>query len=99
MIYKLLGFTFAMIIAPIGSYFVTVDTIYRGWFCFNFCFFFTPSSLTAEGRTFLLSKHYLGNSTYAGATAAIVANVVLLGYIIVAFNEDDGDGEESKKGI
>jgi hypothetical protein len=29
-IYKLLGFTLAMVVAPIGSYFLTVDTIFRG---------------------------------------------------------------------
>jgi hypothetical protein len=29
-IYKLLGFTFAMIILPIGSYFVTANTIFKG---------------------------------------------------------------------
>ncbi|KAM5361609.1 hypothetical protein ACJZ2D_013003 [Fusarium nematophilum] len=29
-IYKLLAFTFAMIVVPIGSYFLTVNTIFRG---------------------------------------------------------------------
>ncbi|KAL1859232.1 vacuolar ATPase assembly integral membrane protein vma21 [Paecilomyces lecythidis] len=29
-IYKLLGFTAAMIVAPIGIYFLTVDAIFRG---------------------------------------------------------------------
>ncbi|TAQ83688.1 hypothetical protein B7494_g7989 [Chlorociboria aeruginascens] len=73
-IYKLLGFTLAMIAGPIGTYFLTLNTIFRG------------------------------NSTWAGATAAIVANVVLIGYIIVAFMEDQTEAsevaekEESKKG-
>jgi hypothetical protein len=31
-IYKLLGFTFAMVVGPIGTYFLTVDTIFGGWF-------------------------------------------------------------------
>jgi len=75
-IYKLLGFTFAMVVGPIGSYFLTVDMVFRG------------------------------NSTYAGALAAIMANVVLIGYILVAFNEDQSEAleavekeKESKKGI
>ena len=29
-IYKLLAFTFAMVVIPIGSYFVTVNTVFRG---------------------------------------------------------------------
>lgn len=41
-----------------------------------------------------------GNSTYAGALAAIIANVVLIAYIVVAFNEDlaeqDADNESKK---
>ena len=32
-----------------------------------------------------------GNSTYAGATAAIMANVVLVAYIIVAMKEDESE--------
>lgn len=32
-IYKLLGFTFAMIFFPIGSYFFTVNTVFRGKLC------------------------------------------------------------------
>ncbi|KAF4988697.1 hypothetical protein FGRMN_9609 [Fusarium graminum] len=31
-IYKLLAFTFAMIVIPIGSYFVTVNTVFSGKF-------------------------------------------------------------------
>ncbi|KAI1335906.1 hypothetical protein F5Y15DRAFT_408831 [Xylariaceae sp. FL0016] len=66
-ILKLLAFTFAMIVIPIGSYFATVHTIFKG------------------------------NSTYAGALAAIMANVVLIGYVIVAMNEDQSDQLEEKK--
>ncbi|KAK7745352.1 vacuolar ATPase assembly integral membrane protein vma21 [Cytospora paraplurivora] len=70
-IIKLLAFTFAMIVVPIGSYFVTVNTVFNG------------------------------NSTWAGATAAIMANVVLVAYVIVAMREDQGDQDgqktESKK--
>ncbi|ESZ98902.1 VMA21-like domain-containing protein [Sclerotinia borealis F-4128] len=64
-IIKLLGFTLAMVVAPIGSYFLTLDLIFRG------------------------------NSTFAGATAAIMANVVLVGYVIVAMREDQSEAIEA----
>jgi len=64
---KLLGFTLAMIAGPIGSYFLTLDLVFKG------------------------------NSTYAGATAAIMANVVLIGYVIVAMNEDQSEATEAKE--
>jgi len=44
---------------------------------------------------------FRGNSTWAGATAALVANIVLIGYIVVAVREDQGDRraeEERGKG-
>ncbi|KAL1893767.1 vacuolar ATPase assembly integral membrane protein vma21 [Sporothrix stenoceras] len=69
-ILKLLGFTFTMIVAPIGSYFATVDFLFKG------------------------------NSTYAGALAAIIANLVLVAYVLVAFYEDQSDQlaeKETKK--
>ncbi|KAH7270384.1 uncharacterized protein BKA55DRAFT_44549 [Fusarium redolens] len=67
-IYKLLAFTFAMIVVPIGSYFLSVNAIFR-------------------------------NSSLAGGLAAVLANVVLVGYIIVAMKEDQSDKQkpESKK--
>lgn len=40
---------------------------------------------------------YLGNTTFAGATAAVMANVVLVAYIIVAFQEDQGEEEKDRK--
>ncbi|KAL8671994.1 MAG: hypothetical protein Q9168_003530 [Polycauliona sp. 1 TL-2023] len=69
-IIKLLGFTAAMIGGPIGMYFLTVNTIFRG------------------------------SSTWAGATAALTANLVLIVYVIVAMREDQSDkiaSEESAK--
>ncbi|GKT42372.1 vacuolar basic amino acid transporter 2 [Colletotrichum spaethianum] len=66
-ILKLLGFTFAMIVLPIGTYFATVDFLFKG------------------------------NSTFAGALAAVMANVVLISYVIVAMKEDQSDQLEAKK--
>ncbi|KAI1439693.1 VMA21-like domain-containing protein [Annulohypoxylon stygium] len=66
-IVKLLAFTLAMVVLPIGSYFLTVNTVFGG------------------------------NSTYAGGLAAIMANVVLVGYVVVAMNEDQTDQAEAKK--
>lgn len=63
----LLAFTAAMVVIPIGSYFVTVNTIFKG------------------------------NSTFAGGFAALMANVVLIGYIILAWKEDQEDQKE--KGV
>ncbi|KAF3346133.1 hypothetical protein VD0002_g9809 [Verticillium dahliae] len=65
-IVKLLGFTFAMIVFPIGSYFLTVSTVFKG------------------------------NSTFAGAFAAVMANVVLIAYIVVAMKEDQTEQDEKK---
>lgn len=64
----LLAFTAAMVIFPIGSYFLTVNTIFRG------------------------------NSTFAGGFAALVANVVLIGYVVVAWMDDQEDQRE-RQGI
>ncbi|KAI0007481.1 VMA21-like domain-containing protein [Xylariaceae sp. FL0662B] len=66
-ILKLLAFTLAMVVVPIGSYFLTVNTIFKG------------------------------NSTYAGGLAAIMANVVLVGYVIVAMSEDQTEQLEAKR--
>ncbi|CCU76822.1 hypothetical protein BGHDH14_bgh02174 [Blumeria hordei DH14] len=46
---------------------------------------------------FSLNRIFAGNSTYAGATAAITANVVLIGYVIVAFKEDQSEDLQQKK--
>ena len=44
----------------------------------------------------------IGNPTWAGATAAIMANVVLVAYVIVAFRDDESEKlameEKARKG-
>lgn len=44
-----------------------------------------------------------GNSTWAGATAAITANVVLVAYVIVAMRDDESEKieaeEKARKGL
>ncbi|KAF9087487.1 vacuolar ATPase assembly integral membrane protein vma21 [Mortierella sp. GBA35] len=59
---KLAFFTVAMIVFPIGTYFVTLD------------------------------RYFGGNATYAGISAAVMANVVLIAYVAVAVMEDSQTG-------
>ncbi|RSM16517.1 Vacuolar ATPase assembly integral membrane protein VMA21 [Fusarium oligoseptatum] len=66
-IYKLLAFTIGMIVLPIGSYFLTVNTIFKG------------------------------NSSFAGGFAAVMANVVLVAYIIVAMKEEQTEQSGKSK--
>lgn len=89
MIYKLLAFTAAMVFGPIGIYFLTVNTIFRGQLGNDFPFACSKCStrLTCS----------LGNSTFAGIAAAVTANVVLFAYIYVAWQEDQGDKKEADK--
>ena len=50
----------------------------------------------------MITERHLGNSTYAGATAAFMANLVLIAYVIVAFKDDESEriaaDEKAKKG-
>jgi hypothetical protein len=89
-IFKLLGFTFAMIVVPISSYFLTVHTVFKGS-----SFLFT----SAASLQCFYSRPRVGNSSLAGGLAALLANVVLISYVIVAMKEDDSDklGEGVKK--
>ena len=79
-IYKLLAFTIGMIVLPIGSYFLTVNTIFRGM-----------ALLSARCRHHHVSANHSlpGNSSFAGGFAAVMANVVLVAYIIVAMKEEN----------
>ncbi|KAF2674664.1 hypothetical protein BT63DRAFT_449653 [Microthyrium microscopicum] len=57
----LLGFTVGMIVLPLGTYFVTINSLFNG------------------------------NATLAGASAAAVANLVLVGYVYLAWREDQAE--------
>jgi len=46
---------------------------------------------------FALDLLFRGNATYAGALAAVMANVVLIAYIIVAWKEDQSDKIEAEQ--
>jgi vacuolar ATPase assembly integral membrane protein VMA21 len=76
-----------MIFVPIGSYFLTVHTIFQGTYLpFPSCMIPYEDILTC-----------LGNSSYAGGLAALLANVVLISYIVVAMNEDQSEQQAGKK--
>ncbi|CAH0001042.1 unnamed protein product [Clonostachys byssicola] len=96
-IFKLLAFTFAMIVVPIGGYFVTVNTVFKGTVHFTPSFLYIPGCLDRG----LVSREYsnmnTGNASFAGGFAALLANVVLVGYIIVAMKEDQSETTEKKK--
>lgn len=47
-------------------------------------------------RPRFLAELVEGNSTWAGATAAVMANVVLIAYVVVAMNEDDSEPRSTK---
>ena len=78
-----------MICIPIGSYFLSVNTVFGG-----------KSVVVLQTAIYwygLVTKLSSGNATYSGAFAAFMANVVLIAYIIVAMREDESDKIEAEE--
>jgi hypothetical protein len=78
-----------MITLPIGTYFFTVNFVFQGTY-----------SHIQEGQVIPMLM-YLGNATWAGGLAALMANVVLIAYVVMAFRDDQEEmreeAEKSKK--
>lgn len=80
-----------MIIVPIGSYFATVHTVFNGKML-------PTHAIHIYANQPDLINPFAGNSSMAGGMAAVLANVVLISYIIVAMKEDQTESKpESKK--
>ena len=82
-----------MIGGPIGTYYLTLHTVFKG------------ASSKSSGFATAASIFYPqpadlwrpGNSTFAGATAAVMANFVLIAYVVVAMKEDQNERLEAEK--
>ncbi|KAJ4992044.1 vacuolar ATPase assembly integral membrane protein vma21 [Stagonosporopsis vannaccii] len=60
---------------------------------------FTFAMITLPIGTYFFSNAYVfnGNATYAGGLAALMANVVLIGYVVMAFMDDQKEQAEEKE--
>lgn len=86
MLLKLFTFAVLMAIVPISTYFVTVQHLWNGestW----------PTTLCAAGTAIAApcsmgTLTRAGNTAYAALSAVLAANIVLGGYVYLAFVED-----------
>ncbi|KAH9879112.1 hypothetical protein J1614_002547 [Plenodomus biglobosus] len=114
-IWKLMSFTFAMITLPIGTYFFTAAYVFKGTLSFLLILTLTHPSAQINGgggavageeqytriQVLMMSGACTGNATYAGGLAALMANVVLMAYVVMAFKDDQEelrrDAEDARK--
>lgn len=57
---------------------------------------FTFAMITLPIGTYFFTATYVfkGNATYAGGLAALMANVVLIAYVVMAFKDDQEEQRE-----
>ncbi|KAF2799091.1 hypothetical protein K505DRAFT_216067, partial [Melanomma pulvis-pyrius CBS 109.77] len=60
---------------------------------------FTFAMITLPIGTYFFTVNFVfvGNPTFAGALAAVMANVVLIAYVVVAMKEDQSDRLEEEE--
>lgn len=60
---------------------------------------FTFAMVTLPLGSYFFSVAYVfnGNTTFAGALAAIMANVVLIAYVVMAYKDDQAEQQEEKE--
>ncbi|KAH8732744.1 hypothetical protein GQ44DRAFT_696356 [Phaeosphaeriaceae sp. PMI808] len=61
---------------------------------------FTFAMITLPISTYFFTVRFVfnGNATYAGGLAALMANVVLMAYVVMAFKDDQAEqAEEAEK--
>ncbi|KAF1948807.1 hypothetical protein CC80DRAFT_296780 [Byssothecium circinans] len=61
--------------------------------------YFTFAMVTLPLGSYFFSVRYVfnGNTTYAGALAALMANVVLITYVVLAFKDDQAEQQEEQE--
>ena len=79
-----------MVSAPLGTYYASLNLIFRGMCLLSF------RRVVPNRRELTLCCS--GSTTWAGASAAIVANLVLVGYVLVAMAEDQGEPGQAQEG-
>jgi hypothetical protein len=74
-----------MAVVPIGTYFGTLSHLFNGTLMVHLSI--VLSAMRGDPRNELPLTH-LGNTTHSAISAVLAANVVLVGYVVVAFREE-----------